>query len=264
MRPDRFKRDHHLRNGVLDLGMVSHRPGESERTFALRSSNASVESSFGQAVINIGEAHQSPGKHGEDKRIDSSAPGRNDTRNVSVWNESALQNRVIAARGAHAENVPGFLNDVAAAVARHKYVNDLRMAGVTGIHSMHAETRPDRRQAAKLLAARETIPAVHTLCFRGGEQHWDIVATLGVTGGKDLAGGSVAQHPFERGISSARKIGSNADPIEMHIHCECRCWRVIREPPLLAAHFGETQTGATKFLRNRHDEIFRGAEFFEI
>jgi len=38
MRPDGFKRDHHLRNGVLNFGMVSHRPGERKRTLALRGS----------------------------------------------------------------------------------------------------------------------------------------------------------------------------------------------------------------------------------
>jgi len=39
---------------------------------------------------------------------------------------------------------------------------------------------------------------------------------------------------------------------------------MVGQPALLAAHFGETQSGTAKFLRNWHDEILRSAEFFEI
>src|SRR5690348_3365691 len=44
MRPDRFKLNHHLRDSVLDLGMVSHRPRQSERVLALCGGNALAQS----------------------------------------------------------------------------------------------------------------------------------------------------------------------------------------------------------------------------
>src|SRR2546423_10555627 len=171
--------------------MVSHGARERERTLALGRSNALVQGWPGQAVVHIGEAHQRPGEYREYKCVDSCAPGRHHPRDISVGNECVFQNSVIAARGAHAENVPGFLDDVTAVIARHERVDDLRMLRVARVHSVQAETRPHRRQAAKLLATGEAIAALHALCLLVAAQYWHSIHAPRLASVEDLASTSL-------------------------------------------------------------------------
>ncbi len=50
----------------------------------------------------------------------------------------------------------------------------------------------------------------------------------------------------------------------MHVHGKGSCGRVIRQPTLLSAHFGQGQPGATEFRGQRQQQILRRAEFLEI
>src|SRR3974390_3110905 len=129
MRPDRFQLDYHLRNRMLDFRMVSHGPGKGERSLTLRGGNTLVQRALRQSVIDVGKAHQSPSEYGENEAIYPRAPSRHDAGDILVRNQRVLNNRFIAARGTHAENIPRFLDNVAAAIARHKRVDYLRMGG---------------------------------------------------------------------------------------------------------------------------------------
>jgi len=99
-----------------------------------------------------------PSKDGTKDRF--STPGGTIPRDRTYWNESVLQN-VSSLRGAHAENVPSFLDKVATVIAQHERVDDFGWVGSLVVHSVEAEARPDRRQAAKLLAAGEAISRLH-------------------------------------------------------------------------------------------------------
>ena len=69
---------------------------------------ASVRSSSvpGQTVVDVGEARQRPLEDGEDEEVGPREPGRHHAGDVLVRDDRALEDRVVARGGAHAEHVP--------------------------------------------------------------------------------------------------------------------------------------------------------------
>src|SRR5262249_39282153 len=109
--------------------------------------------------------------------------------------------------------------------------------------------RPHRRQAAKMFATRESVSALHALGFRGREQHRDVVTRFGMSGGEDLTSSGVPQDPFERCIPATPKVGGHAHPVEVHVQSQGGGRRVVGQPALLLAYFGQSQSLTTELRR---------------
>ena len=81
-------------------------------------------------------------------------PGRargHDPRNVAIGNEDAIQDRVVAPRCAHAEDVPRLLDAIALGLPRHERVDDFRLRRIGRVHAVETKVRPHGRQAAERL-----------------------------------------------------------------------------------------------------------------
>src|SRR5438270_10392201 len=211
MRSNRFQFDHHIRDGVLDLWVIRHGTRHTQRAFFLCRVNRHVQGTLRQAVIDIAESHQRPGKDSEYETIYSGAASRNDACDITSWDEHIFENCVVAAGRAHTEDVPGFLDDVSGRIARHEGVNNFRLGWVAGIHSVDSEASPHWGQAAKVLAAAKAIAAFDAFCFRRGEENRYVVTGFRMTSSEDFAGGSVTQQPFQRTISTSPQIGGDPD-----------------------------------------------------
>src|SRR5258708_9331423 len=122
---------------------------------------------------------------------------RHDPSDVAIRDKHTLQYSVITAGRAHAEYIPCFLDCVAFGLARHECVNDFWLARVAGVHSMQAKSGPDGRQAAEVFPAREPVAAIDTFRFRSREENRYIIAAFRMAGCEDLAGGCLAQEPFQ-------------------------------------------------------------------
>src|SRR6185503_13512863 len=156
-----------------------------------------------------------PGKYAKHKMVNARAARRHDSRDVPIWNKGIFQNGIVAARRAHSEHIPGFLDQIAGAVARHESVHDLWLFGIAGIYSMQAKARPDGSQAAEHFSSREAIAAIDAFCLCSGKKHRDVVPTLGVPGGEYLSCGGFAKNPLQRAIATPPEIGGDTQPIEV-------------------------------------------------
>ena len=128
---------------------------------------------------------------------------------------------------------------------------------IGGVHAVDPEIRPDRRQAAERLAAREPIAAFDALGLRRREQHRDVVAALGVPGGEHLASRGGLEQPSLRPVAGAPEIGGDAGPVQVHVDRERRRRGVVAEPPLLLRDAGQRQAGAAELGRNGEREDSR-------
>src|SRR5262249_49540984 len=68
---------------------------------------------------------------------------------VAIGDEDTLEDRVVAARRAHAEDVPRLLDAIALRFARHERVDDLRLGRIGQVDAVNPEIRPDRGQTAE-------------------------------------------------------------------------------------------------------------------
>src|SRR5205814_2768108 len=82
----------------------------SRQTECLRDWNSDVCPSD---LVKISKAEQRPGKQRHHERVHSGPAGGDDPGHIPVRDESPVEDRIVAAGGTHAENVPGFLDDVA-------------------------------------------------------------------------------------------------------------------------------------------------------
>src|SRR5262249_15810927 len=106
---------------------------------------------------------EAPGEDRENENVHAGGSRRDDSRDAGVGDESALENRVVTLRRAHAEHVPGPLDPVAFGVPSEKAVHDLGRLGIARVHSMEAKMGPHRREASERLASTEAITAFGAL-----------------------------------------------------------------------------------------------------
>ena len=210
------------------------------------------------------EANERPGEEAEDEHVGAGRACRHDARDVLVRDERAVEQGVVAARGAHAEDVPRFLDRVALRVARHEGVHDFRCRRIARVHAVHAEARPDGRQAAKCLAAGELVAAFDLFGLRCREQPWNVVAMLGMPGGKHFACGRLLEDPLDRFVATPPQVRSVADPVVVHVERERGRRRVHRELPCLASDFGQVHARARRSPRQRHPQIARRFQLVEV
>src|SRR5205807_9146892 len=116
-----------------------------------------------QSVVDISESQKRPRENAQNELIDASGAGGHDASDQAIGNERAVENRVVAARGAHTEDVPRFDDREAVAFSRKKSVNDFRFLRIAGVHPVQTEVGPDGSEAAERFSAREFVSAVHTL-----------------------------------------------------------------------------------------------------
>ena len=121
------------------------------------------------------------------KRLGAGEAGRTDEGDAVVRDEGALEDRVVALGGAHAERVPGLLDAVAGGVARQEGVDDARVLRVARVHAVEAEVGPDGREAAEDLVAGELPATIDALGLRVERRSGTSLPDLAVAGGEDLA-----------------------------------------------------------------------------
>ena len=126
---------------------------------------------------------------------------------------------------------------------------------IAGIEPVEAEPGPDRRQAAERLPAGECVAAVHPLRLGDGHHERRFVAALGVTGGKDFAGGGLLEHPLARSITGPPELRRHAHPVVVHVRAERSGWSVACEAAGLARDVGEREAEAPELLRDGHTQV---------
>ncbi len=95
---------------MLNLSVVGHGAGEGHRLLALDGLDDRVHRPLRQSVVDVAEAEERPGEDAEDEAIDASGTGRDDAGDVVVRHEYAVEDGVVALRGAHAEHIPDFID----------------------------------------------------------------------------------------------------------------------------------------------------------
>ena len=181
-----------------------------------------------------------------------------------VRHERALEDGVVAAGRAHAEDVPGFLDRDAGGVPRQEAVHDAGGGRIARVEAVQAQPRPYRCQAAERFAAGEAVAAVHLLGL--GDRHQDrgFVAALGVSRGEDLAGHRVLEDPFERPVAAPPEVGGDADPVVVHVGAERGGRGVGGETPGFPGDVGQREAEAAELPRHRHPEVAGLAQVVEI
>jgi len=102
--------------------------------------------------------------------------------------------------------------------------------------------------------------------FRLGrrQQEREIVATLGVPGREDFACRGLLQDPFERFVAGTPQVGSDADPVDMHVDAEGGRRRVVGEASLALADVGQRQALSAELLGDVHREIAGLPQILEV
>jgi hypothetical protein len=85
-----------------------------------------------------------------------------------------------------------------------------------------------------------------------------------MTGVEYFARHCLRQHPFERAVALPPQIGSDPDPVEVHVDAKRRRRRVIAETALRPANLRQIHAGATQFFRHRHRQITGVTQSFEV
>ena len=264
MRFDSFERKTHLGDPMLHLGVVGHRAREPNRPLALHGLDGEIERPARERVIDVAEPEKRPREEAEDEWVDPGRSGGHHPGDVSIGNHGAFEDRVVAARGAHAEHIPRLLDSVALRLARHERVHDFRLRRIARVHPVDAQIRPDRAQAPERLASREPVAAVHAFGLRGRQQHRDVVAALRMAGREHLSARGLFEQPRERRVAGAPEVGGDARPVEVHVDGERRGGRMVRETTLFADDLGQCQAEPAQFRRDREAQVARLAQLLEV
>ena len=136
MRADGLHLDYQLGDAVLDFRVIRHRSGQADRFLRLQVLDDQLAHPRGEAVIDVAKVDERPREEAQHEHVDAGGAGRNDGRDVLVGHERAVEDRVVAARRAHAQHVPGVLDGVAAGRARHERMDDFRRVRIAGIQTV--------------------------------------------------------------------------------------------------------------------------------
>ena len=217
-----------------------------------------------QPVVDVAEIEERPREDAEDEGVHPCCTWGNDSGDVAVGTECALEHGVVAACRPHAEHVPRFFDCDAGGAARQEPVDDFRRLGIARVHPVHAKPRPDRREAAERLAAGEFVPTVHALGFARRQENRNVVAGFRVTGGEDLSRGGFLENPLAGLVAAAPQICGEPDPVVVHVHGERRCRRVHRQA---SSHLGDViqrESHAAELLRHGHLQVAGRLQLIEI
>ena len=264
MRPHCFEIHRDLGDAVLHLRMIRHRPRQRDRPLRLELIDDELAHAEREAVVDVRERGQRPGEKPEDEHVGAGDAGRDHARDVLVRDERAFEHGVVAARRAHAHDVPCVLDRVAFRLTRHEKVNDFQRVRIARVHGVPAEPRPHGRQAAERLPAGELVAAVDPLGLRRGEQARNVVPVLGMARREHLAGRGIAQDPLARLVARAPQVGRVADPVVVHVDAQRRRGRVLCEQARFARHLCERHALPAELLRYRHEEIAGGLQLVEV
>src|SRR5206468_9848349 len=131
-------------------------------------------------VVNARETGERYPEEGKDELVD--AAGGQDAGDVLIGYEGALENGVVAARGPHAERVPGLLDSVAGAIAWQEPVDYPWVRRVGGVHSVYAVAGPHGRKTTEHLVARKLVAPLDALGRGGRKEPRKVVPGLGMAG----------------------------------------------------------------------------------
>jgi hypothetical protein len=228
---------------VLDLGVVGHRTGQRQRSALVQPRDGEVEGPLGDAGVDVRETQQAPGEHSELEQAGTGEARGADQADPLVGDDGAVQDRVVALGRAHAEHVPGRLDAVPMSVSGQEAVDDPRVVRVAGVHAVHAEVGPHRRQAAEHLVAGEHPAAVDPLGAGVGQEQRGVVAGLAVAGGEDVARPGLLEDPGAAAIAGTQQVRGHAGPVQVHVHGDGGRGRVVGEPALQLPGLGQRQAG---------------------
>ena len=224
------------------------------------SSNARCAS----AGVHAAEAEQGPGE-----QCDVVGPGAGEARwahhhGLQLGDERVVEDRVVGRRRPHAERVPRLHDAVAGRVAAEEAVHHLRVLRIAGVHRVHAEVVPHRREAAEDLVTGELPAALHPLGLRARQQERQVVAGLAVTGSQHLAVGGGGKDPVAGGIAHLAQVGGGADPVQVHVDGDGRGRRVVGEAPLQAIDLGQREPRPTEIGGQRGRQVAALTQLFEV
>src|SRR5439155_9450129 len=111
----RLDKERHLGGRVLHLRVICERAAERQGCAPLGRFDGEVARPQSDRVVNARETGERYPEEGEDELVD--AAGGQDAGDVLIRYEGALENGVVAARGPHAERIPGLLDPVAGSIA---------------------------------------------------------------------------------------------------------------------------------------------------
>jgi hypothetical protein len=120
-------------------------------------------------------------------------------------------------------------------------VHGLRSIRGVGVDGVGAQPGPRRAVGAELLATGQAVSALDPLGAARRQQHGDVVAGLGMTGGHDLAVDGRLQDPPLRRIAGALELGGGADPVAVHRHRQRGCRCVLGQAPLAGGRLGQVE-----------------------
>ena len=143
VRTHRFEIHRDLGDAMLHLRVIRHRPRQRDRPFGLELLDDELAHAQRQAVVDVRKPGEPPREKSEDEHVDAGDAGRDHARDVLVRHERALEERVVAARRAHAHHVPRFLDREARRVAREEAVDDLWILGIARVEPVQPQPRPD-------------------------------------------------------------------------------------------------------------------------
>ena len=263
----RLEVDAHLGDLVLHLGVVGHRARQRDRRALVHCWRRCRRRPAGRSTSRRRRSRAAPRRTGRRgtgrrRRTRRGTRGSSPRRARTCGRGSCRSTSSPACRGCPTSPRCG-----SSGVSRStKRVHDLRVGRVAGVHGVHAEVGPHRRQAAEDLVAGDLPAAVDALA------PWTTRAAPGCRcrprrGRRRTRGPSaaLAQHPVAGGVAGAVQVGAQPDEVVVHVDGDRGRRRDVGDAALQPVDLGEVQARPPpKLGRQRGREVAAGAQLLEV